>query len=53
MRLLLSILLCLLNWPALATPPPEPMLATTYRDGVLHITVQRRASSQPRRIAIE
>lgn len=28
-------------------------LNATYRDGVLHITVQRRASSQPRRIAIE
>lgn len=34
MRLLLSTLLCLLTWPALTAPPPEPMLATTYRAGV-------------------
>ncbi len=35
MRLLLSALLCLLTWSALCTPPPEPMLATTYRAGVV------------------
>ncbi len=28
-------------------------LSATYRDGVLRITVQRRASAQPRRIAIQ
>jgi len=28
-------------------------LSATYRDGVLRITVQRRASSQPRRVAIQ
>lgn len=34
MRLLLTALLCLLTWPALSAPPPDPMLATTYRGGV-------------------
>ncbi|MBA3929431.1 MAG: DNA ligase [Xanthomonas sp.] len=34
MRLLLSVILCLLAWPALPAQPPDPMLATTYRDGV-------------------
>lgn len=34
MRLLLAALLCLLTWPALSVSPPEPMLATSYRDGV-------------------
>ena len=34
MRLLLFVLLCLLTWPVLSAPPPDPMLATTYRDGV-------------------
>jgi DNA ligase 1 len=34
MRLLLSVLLCLLAWPVLSAPPPDPMLATTYRDSV-------------------
>ena len=34
MRLLLTALLCLLTWRAPATPPPEPMLATSYREGV-------------------
>jgi HSP20 family protein len=28
-------------------------VAAKYRDGVVHITVQRRASAQPRRIAIQ
>jgi HSP20 family protein len=28
-------------------------VAARYRDGVLHITVQRRASAQPRRITIQ
>lgn len=31
---------------------PEAVSAK-YRDGVLHITVQRRASSQPRRITVQ
>ncbi|MDB5826345.1 MAG: heat-shock protein Hsp20 [Variovorax sp.] len=31
--------------------PCPKMHPTTYRDGVLRITVQRRASTQPRRIA--
>ncbi|TQM17597.1 DNA ligase-1 [Pseudoxanthomonas sp. 3HH-4] len=34
MRLLLTALLYLLVWPALSAPPPEPMLATPYREGV-------------------
>ena len=34
MRLLLSTLLCLLAWPALPAPAPQPMLATSYRQGV-------------------
>ncbi|WFC42766.1 DNA ligase [Pseudoxanthomonas sp. SE1] len=34
MRLLLVTLLYLLVWPALSAPPPEPMLATPYREGV-------------------
>lgn len=34
MRLLLVALLYLLVWPALSAPPPEPMLATPYREGV-------------------
>lgn len=34
MRLLLTALLYLLTWPALSAPPPEPMLATPYRDGI-------------------
>jgi len=34
MRLLLVALLCFLTWPGLAAPPPDPMLATTYRDDV-------------------
>jgi HSP20 family protein len=28
-------------------------IAADYRDGILHITVQRRASAQPRRITIQ
>lgn len=32
MRLLLNVLLCLLSWTALASPPSAPMLATSYRD---------------------
>ena len=34
MRLLLVAILYLLVWPALSAPPPEPMLATPYREGV-------------------
>ena len=34
MRLLLNVLLCLLSWTALASPPSAPMLATSYRDTV-------------------
>ncbi|MBD9435251.1 DNA ligase [Pseudoxanthomonas sp. PXM03] len=34
MRLILTALLCLLIWPVLSAPPPDPMLATPYRDGV-------------------
>ena len=34
MRLFLNALLCLLAWPALSAPPPDPMLATAYREGV-------------------
>lgn len=34
MRLLLTALLYLMTWPALSAPPPEPMLATPYRDGI-------------------
>ncbi len=34
MRLLLTALLCLLPWPVLPAPPPAPMLATPYREGV-------------------
>lgn len=33
MRLLLTLLLCVLAWPVLSASP-EPMLATAYRDGV-------------------
>jgi HSP20 family protein len=28
-------------------------VAAKYRDGIVHITVQRRASAQPRRVAIQ
>lgn len=38
---------------ALSQDADPDALSANYRDGVLHITVQRRASSQPRRIAIE
>ena len=38
---------------ALSEDADPDALNATYRDGVLHITVQRRASSQPRRIAVE
>lgn len=38
---------------ALSEDADPDALTATYRDGVLHITVQRRASSQPRRITIE
>ncbi|HMM25760.1 MAG TPA: DNA ligase [Pseudoxanthomonas mexicana] len=34
MRLLLTALLCLLAWPALSAPPPDPMLATPYHGNV-------------------
>ena len=34
MRLILTALLCLLIWPVLSAPLPDPMLATPYRDGV-------------------
>jgi DNA ligase-1 len=34
MRPLLAVLLCLLVWPAFSAPPPEPMLATSYREGM-------------------
>lgn len=34
MRLILTALLCLLIWPVLSAPRPDPMLATPYRDGV-------------------
>ena len=34
MRLLLTALLCLLAWPVLSAPPPDPMLATPYRGDV-------------------
>jgi DNA ligase-1 len=34
MRLILTALLCLLIWPVLSAPPPDPMLATPYRDGL-------------------
>ena len=34
MRLLLTALLCLLVWPVLSAPPPDPMLATPYRGDV-------------------
>ncbi|KAF1684839.1 DNA ligase [Pseudoxanthomonas broegbernensis] len=34
MRALLFLLLCLPACPVLSAPPPEPMLATSYRDGV-------------------
>jgi len=38
---------------ALSDDADPETLHATYRDGVLHITVQRRASSQPRRIDIQ
>ena len=34
MRLLLTVLVCLLAWPALSAPPPDPMLATPYHGNV-------------------
>ena len=34
MRLLLTVLVCLLAWPALSAPPPDPMLATSYHGNV-------------------
>ncbi|MEI2795826.1 DNA ligase [Pseudoxanthomonas sp. F11] len=34
MRLLLTALLCLLAWPVLSAPPPDPMLATPYHGNV-------------------
>ena len=34
MRLLLTALLCLLIFPVLSAAPSDPMLATTYREGV-------------------
>ena len=34
MRLIFAALLCLLASPVLSAPPPDPMLATPYRDGV-------------------
>ena len=38
---------------ALSEDADPDALSATYRDGVLRITVQRRASSQPRRIDIQ
>jgi HSP20 family protein len=38
---------------ALSEDADPDVLSATHRDGVLHITVRRRASRQPRRIAIE
>ncbi len=38
---------------ALSEDADPDALNASYRDGVLRITVQRRASSQPRRIAIQ
>ncbi|MDM0003061.1 Hsp20/alpha crystallin family protein [Variovorax sp. J22P240] len=38
---------------ALSEDADPEALTATYRDGVLRITVQRRASSQPRRVAIQ
>jgi len=38
---------------ALSDDADPDALSATYRDGVLHITVQRRASTQPRRIDVQ
>lgn len=38
---------------ALSEDADPDALSATYRDGVLRITIQRRVSTQPRRIAIQ